>query len=243
MERESERRVLVTGASRGIGLALVERHLARGDRVIATCRDPARATELRALAAAHADRCDVLALDVTDEGAIERAVEVTRTHVAALDVLWSNAGVYPGSPGTHVREGSIGTLTARDGLEILSVNTVGAILVAQAFLPLLRAGRAPRLAALSSGYGSVSENTGTPYWYGASKAALNMLHRSLAHDPAARDVIVLLLSPGWTQTDMGGPGAPDPLDDVVHGLVDVVDGARPSDTGEFFDWRGDRVPW
>lgn len=237
------RRVVITGASRGIGLELTRQHLEAGDEVFATCRAPERAVELSTLASLHAARCTVAPLDVGDEASIARAAELARTRLRSVDVLWSNAGVYPGSPGTPVEEQPLGQLRAGDGLEVLRVNAVGALLVAQAFLPLLRAGREPKLAALSSGYGSVSGNHGTPYWYGASKAALNMLHRSLAFDGAARGVTVLLLSPGWAQTDMGGPHAPDPLGPVVSGLRRVVDAATPAQTGSFFDWQGGTVAW
>lgn len=237
------KRVVITGASRGIGLELARQHLLAGDRVLATCRAPSRAEALSKLVAAHPDRAKVVPLDVADGKSIGAAASEAKAFLGAVDRLWSNAGVYPGSPGTAVTEQHLGDLTAPGGLEILHVNAVGAVLVAQAFLPLLRAGSAPKLAAISSGYGSVSENQGTPYWYGASKAALNMLHRSLAFDPAARGVTVLILSPGWTSTDMGGPHAPDPLGPVVEGLRRVVDGAGRAEHGAFLDWRGEEVPW
>ena len=229
-------RVVITGASRGIGLELTRQHLARGDEVLATCRSETPPPALRDLAG---PRLSVAALDVTRPESIERAA----SDAGPLDLLWSNAGVYPGSPGTGVREGAVGTLRSEDGLAVLATNTVGAILVAQAFLPGLRAGRRPRLVALSSGYGSLALNRGTPYWYGASKAALNMLHRSLASDPAARGVIVVVLSPGWSRTDMGGPNATTPVPETVRGMLRVADALTPEQNGSFLDWRGDTVPW
>lgn len=236
-------RVVVTGASRGIGLDLVRQHARRGDTVLATCRRPAVATALARVAAAHADAVRIAPLDVTDPESIAAAAASAAQWPGGVDLLWSNAGIYPGSPGTDVTEGMAGSLRAEDGLAVLATNAIGAILVAQAFLPLLRRGARPRLAALSSGYGSVSENEGTPYWYGASKAALNMLHRSLARDPAARGVVVVLLSPGWARTDMGGPLAPTPVEDVVAGMLRVMDGAEDGAHGKFLDWRGRTVPW
>ena len=233
-------RVLVTGASRGIGLELVRQHAMRGDEVQATCREPAAARQLQALAAASQGRVQVSPLDVADPSSIE-AVAAARP--GPLDLLWSNAGVYPGSPGTPVLEGPLGTLRAEDGISILATNAVGPILLAQAFLPLLLQGDRPCLAAISSGYGSLALNEGTPFWYGASKAALNMLHRSLAADPAARGLIVLLLSPGWVKTEMGGPGAPTPVEASVAGMIRVVEGATPASSGSFLDWTGRPVPW
>jgi NAD(P)-dependent dehydrogenase (short-subunit alcohol dehydrogenase family) len=236
-------RIVVTGASRGLGLELASRHALRGDRVLATCRRPGEARALGALAAAHPERVRVERLDVTDPGSIGEAAAAAASFLGAVDVLWSNAGIYPGSPGTGVQEGGAGTLRAADGLEVLATNAVGPILVAQAFLPLLRRGERPRLVAVSSGYGSLELNRGTPYWYGASKAALNMLHRSLTFDEAARGVVVLLVSPGWTRTDMGGPQAPTPVAECVTGLLRVLDSAGPGQGGQFLDLRGEDVPW
>jgi len=230
-------RVVVTGASRGIGLELVRQHLARGDEVLATFRAAAPPEALRALAG---ERLSLAQLDVSSPASIERAVAARREPV---DLLWSNAGVYPGAPGIAAQEGPVGTLRAEDGLSVFATNAVGAILVAQAFLPLLRAGERPRLVALSSGYGSLAWNEGTPYWYGASKAALNMLHRSLAFDPAARGVIVVALSPGWSRTEMGGPDATTPVPDTVRGMLQVADALAPERNGSFLDWRGREVPW
>lgn len=236
-------RVLVTGASRGLGLELVRQHAARGDEVAATCRDPAAARELQALAAAQPGRVRVLRLDVRSQDSIEQAARDAAAGAAGLDLLWSNAGIYPGMPGTPVREGPLGTLTAADAREVLETNAVGPILVAQAFLPLLLRGERPRLVAVSSGYGSLAQNEGAPYWYGASKAALGMLHRSLAADAAAKGLVVLILSPGWVRTDMGGPGAPTPVDRAVSGMIRVADEATAAQNGSFLDWRGRVVPW
>ncbi len=236
-------RIVVTGASRGIGLELVRQHAARGDVVLATCRRPDAAPALAAIGAAHPGAVRVDRLDLDDPGSIAAAAAAAARWPGAVDLLWSNAGVYPGMPGTSLSEGLAGSLTREDGLAILATNAVGPILAAQAFLPLLRLGDRPRIAALSSGYGSVSQNQGTPYWYGASKAALNMLHRSLAFDPAARGVVVLSLSPGWVRTDMGGPGATTRVEDSVEGMMRVVDGATAAQNGQFLDWRGRSVAW
>ena len=229
-------RVLVTGASRGIGLELTRQHLARGDEVFATCRGRPPG----ALVSLSGPRLTIAPLDVTRADSIRLAVEALP---GPLDLLWANAGVYPGMPGTEVEEGRIGTLVAEDGLAILGANAVGAIVVAQAFLPRLKAGTSPRLVGLSSGYGSLAQNHGTPYWYGASKAALNMLYRSLAFDPAARGIIVAVLSPGWSRTDMGGAGATTPVPETVRGMLRVADELTPEQNGALLDWQGKTVPW
>jgi len=235
-------RVVITGASRGLGLELARRHAARGDSVLATCRDPGSAKALAALAKRDGS-LRVERLDHASPATITAAAQAARTWLGIVDLLWTNAGIYPGSPGTSVEEGPIGTLRLEDGLEVFATNAVGAILVAQAFLPLLRASRRPRILALSSGYGSLALNRGTPYWYGASKAALNMLHRSLAADPDLGEVSVVVVSPGWTKTDMGGRQAPTPVAECVDGLLHLADRVGPAESGSFLDWRGAVVPW
>lgn len=236
-------RVVITGASRGLGLELTRQHAARGDRVLATCRRPAAAAGLSALAELWPGRIEIAPLDVTSEPSIEQGAAIAAERLGAVDLLWSNAGVYPGSPGIDVDEGPLASLEAKDGLAVLAVNAVGPLLVARAFLPLLRRGRDPKLAALSSGYGSLALNEGTPYWYGASKAALNMLHRSLAFDTEAGGVTILLMSPGWVRTDMGGPRAPTAVEESVAGMIRVALAAGPRQSGSFVDYRGDVVPW
>jgi NAD(P)-dependent dehydrogenase (short-subunit alcohol dehydrogenase family) len=236
-------RIVITGSSRGLGLELARLHAERGDRVFATCRMPGDARALSELAASHPRLVKVERLDQADGASIAEAAIRAEEYLGAVDLLWSNAGIYPGSPGTAVQEGPLGTLRADEGLSVLATNAVGAVVVAQAFLPLLQRGTRPRLIAVSSGYGSLGLNQGTPYWYGASKAALNMLHRSLAFDPAARGVVVLLLSPGWAQTDMGGPRAPTPVAECVAGMMRVADAAGREQGGAFLDWQGSVVPW
>jgi len=236
-------RVVITGSSRGLGLELVRRHAERGDRVLATCRRPGEARALAQLAASYPSRVTIESLDQNDAASIVGAAVRAEEHLGGVDLLWSNAGIYPGSPGTPVREGPLGTLRAGEGLSVLATNAVGAILVAQAFLGILQRGRRPRLVAVSSGYGSLALNRGTPYWYGASKAALNMLHRSLASDPAARGLLVLMLSPGWARTDMGGSDAPTSVAECVAGMMRVADNAGPAQSGTFIDWRGEVIPW
>jgi NAD(P)-dependent dehydrogenase (short-subunit alcohol dehydrogenase family) len=117
-------------------------------------------------------------------------------------------------------------------------------MVTQQFWDLLKAGRSPRVVSVSSEYGSVSENAGDfPYYYAASKAALNMLTRSLAAEARRSRIITVVVDPGWVSTDMGGPAAPVTPARSVAGLVRVLDGLTAKHNGRFLTWEGAEAPW
>jgi NAD(P)-dependent dehydrogenase (short-subunit alcohol dehydrogenase family) len=237
------RRVLITGAGRGLGLEFARGYLDRGDRVFATCRRPAAAHALAALAAAHADRLTIVPLDVTDARSIRAAHAAVGRKVDGLDLLINNAGMYSTRGSADPTE-RLGELRFEDALLLLRANAVGPLMVTQQYLDLLAAGRRPRVVAISSEYGSVSENTaGFPYYYAASKAALNMLMRSLAAEARRRGIVTALLDPGWASTDMGGPEAPVTPARSVAGMMRVIDGLGARDNGRFFTWEGRPAPW
>ena len=231
------RRVFITGANRGIGLGLAGQCLQRGDRVFAACRHPEQATELIRLQGQHGDQLTVLPLDVTDQAAIENAATTVKGLADGLDLLVNNAGVGGG-------EDPFGQLAEEGLIDTFRVNAVAPILLAQAMLPLLKKGQRPVIASVTSRMGSIADNgSGGYYAYRASKAALNMLHKSLAVDLAQQGIITVVLHPGWVRTDMGGQGGRLSVEESVAGLLQVVDGLTETDSGRFFDWRGKKVPW
>jgi NAD(P)-dependent dehydrogenase (short-subunit alcohol dehydrogenase family) len=220
---------LVTGANRGIGLAFARQLCKRGDRVIATCRDPGRARELAKLPAR------LEPLDIADEKSI--AALAARIEGEPLDVLINNAGIGEAGPG-------IGRLSMKDLEETFRVNAIGPIAVTQALLPNLRAGKRRAVVNLSSGLGSISENeSGGWIAYRASKAALNQLTRTIAEELTKEGFVCIAISPGWVRTDMGGSGAPLTPDESVAAMLEVIDRLKPSDTGRFLDHRGKPMPW
>ncbi|MBN8717109.1 SDR family oxidoreductase [Thermomonas sp.] len=229
--------VLVTGANRGLGLEFTRQLLARGEAVIATCRQPAQATALQALGAAHPGRLQVLALDVASEAAraqFTAALEDTLAG-AALDLLINNAGVL--QPGER-----FGQVTQAALEESLRVNAIGPFLLTQALAAFLRDGAI--VANLSSQLGSIARvvRFGTPS-YCAGKAAQNMLGAQLAQALAPRGIVVLQLHPGWVQTDMGGPQASLSAQESAAGLLQVIERATPAQSGTFLDWQGQTLPW
>ena len=214
--------------------------------MFAACRHPPRASALAELAARHGKRIVVVEMDVADQGSIARAAPAVAAATRSLDLLVNAAGVYSGrgseDPGAAGE--SLGRLAQAPALDVLRTNAVGPLLVAQATFDLLRAGTQPRVVSLTSGYGSVSANRGGfPYYYAASKAALNMFMRSLAGDAAREGITVVVLDPGWVRTDMGGPHAPITPEQSVRDMLRVIDALSSRDNGRFLDRRGHAKPW
>ncbi len=238
--------VLVTGASRGLGLEFVRQLAARGERVFAAARNPHDAKELQALAAANAKLISVVELDVTDPQSIRAAAKQVAAAVDSLDVLINNAGVLLGMSAMSDagKADQLGKLTMEHGMAVMQTNAVGPILVTQEFLPLLRKGANAKIVSITSGYGSLAEtSTGTPYHYKASKAALNMYMHALAGDLKGDGLISVVISPGWVNTAMGGSGASLTPEKSVAGMLKVLDKLTINETGQFFNWNGGTIPW
>ena len=234
----STRRSLVTGANRGLGLEFVHQLLARGDRVVATCRHPGKATALNALAGEHPGRLHVLPLDVADPRAIaelQRELLVLADDGDRLDLLVNGAGVLHSGE----RFGSVSAVNLDDSFR---TNAMGPFLLTQALAPRLADGA--RVANIPSQLGSIANTTrfGTPS-YDISKAAQNMATALLAAALRERGILVVALHPGWVQTDMGGAGATVTPQDSVAGLLRVIDRLKAADSGRFLDWRGQSLPW
>ena len=219
---------LITGANRGIGLALVREFQSRGHAVIATARDPAKSADLKATGA------ELHALDVADPAAIKALVAALNGR--AIDYLINNAGLGD--------RADMPNLDYDRFDELLRVNTVAPIRVLDALTPNLAAGGAKVAAALSSQLGSI-ENTDMSFGlaYRVSKAGLNMGLSTAAHSLAGQGITLLARHPGWVKTDMGGDAAPVLPADSAAGLYKVITGSGPSKELRFFDFEGKTLPW
>jgi NAD(P)-dependent dehydrogenase (short-subunit alcohol dehydrogenase family) len=232
--------VVITGANRGIGLELVRQYLARADvRVVAACRTPEDAIALRALVAAHPERLVIVRLDVADEESIASAARRVEAHVDQIDVLINNAGVNP--PREQQRLATLGQPILVD---TMVVNVYGPLALTRALLPLLKRAGAPRIIQMSSSMGSLERRTyGGAYAYTASKAALNIVTRGMAVDLAGDGAIVVAVDPGWVRTDMGGASAPLAPEESASGILRLIAGLTPEDSGKFLMWNGERQLW
>jgi NAD(P)-dependent dehydrogenase (short-subunit alcohol dehydrogenase family) len=226
---------VITGANRGIGLELTLQLLARGDHVTATARHPEAATELQGLGAAAGGRLRVLACDVASDSsarALGAALDGT-----PVDVVINNAGIMG-------QMTSLEEVDLMDALHTIDVNAMSAIRVSRALLPMVRRGQRKCLVHITSGMGSIADNTsGGAYGYRMSKVALNMASKSMAIDLAPEGILSVVVNPGWVQTDMGGPRATLPVQRSAANIIALIDRLRPEDSGSFFNHDGGRYAW
>ena len=228
--------LFLTGANRGIGLAIVKEALNRDYRIFAGCRQPQQARELQTLAARYPDRLIPIAIDVTDLRSIEDAYDHLIAETDEIDLLINNAGFFP--RGEH-----IGNLDPQTMLHAFHVNSVGPMIIVQTFLRLLKSSFDAKIINITSQLGSITLHMSNHYSYNSSKAALNMLTRILASELRPTGIVAVVVHPGWVQTDMGGSAAPLKPAESARGILDLAERLDMNDTGEFFTWDGRKHPW
>ena len=224
--------VLITGANRGIGLALAQQYAEDGWKVIATARDPAGADGLKILKG----DVRVYALEVVDEAAVAKLAQALRGE--AIDVLFNNAGIAGREAGT------LGQIDSKVWIETLRVNTIAPIKIAEAFVEHVAASSQKKMVFTSSRLGSIELNTGGDrYAYNSSKAGLNMACKSLSVDLRSRGIITAVLHPGHVRTDMGGAAAPVLPHEAAAGMRKVTAGLTIAQSGSFINYDGSPIPW
>lgn len=222
--------IFITGANRGLGLGFVQHYANRGDNIIAGCRIPERAVELKELVPKE----HILRIDVADPGSISEAASRVRELVNRLDILINNAGV---------GEDTSAELPSFDDLiRTYSTNAIGPVLLTKQLKTHL--GKGSKVVNVTSRMGSITDNTSGGYYdYRMSKAALNMATKNLHLELAGDGVVVFAIHPGWVRTDMGGASALLSIEESVSGMVQVIDTAGIDDGGSFLGYDGSEIPW
>ena len=223
--------VLVTGASRGIGLELAKQYAGDGWSVIATARDPQNADGLKAL------KGDVRieALEVTDDKQVKALAK--KLDGVAIDVLLNDAGMLTGYE-------VFGQTDTASWLRTLHVNSIAPLKITEALVEHVARSKAKKVAAITSGMGSIGGNASTgAYAYRSSKAALNMAMVTAANELRGRGISVAVISPGWVRTDMGGSGAPLDVTQSAAGIRKVIEKLNVGLSGGFFNYSGEVIPW
>lgn len=252
--------ILITGANRGIGLEFVRQYAEAGWSIVATCRDPAAASGLQAMAQSE-PRIRIETLDLASPASIDALAGRLGTGLT-LDVLLNNAALLgPGGPQL------LGAWQAGAFMDAFQANALGPALLTQALLPLVEAGGQKKIIFLGSSAGSISmlQPPANLYAYRASKAALHLVARNLALDLKARGLIVGLVNPGLVDTrglldlTADDPGPPD-LQHVVKlvragviplirpapsvtGMRALIDSWTLEQSGQFLNYDGQSLPW
>jgi NAD(P)-dependent dehydrogenase (short-subunit alcohol dehydrogenase family) len=225
--------VLVTGCSRGIGRGFVENLLKR-NQVASIFAVTTHGEALKALQAESKGRIKILPISVDQEGCVAKLQEALNG--VSLDLLINCAGVYPEDGGGFE---AISPLPIQEGMR---VNVFTAMFTLQGSLSALKRGSHPKVISMTSLMGSITDNTsGGSYAYRMSKTALNMMNKCFSIEyPEFTSVV---FHPGWVKTDMGGDEAPTTIQESVLGMLKKIDELKISDSGKFFDFEGDSVPW
>lgn len=225
--------IIIAGAARGIGFELTKQHAAAGDRVYALCRNPEGAAALNELAAGSGGKVSVHQTDVGDDASVKAGAATTGSD--PIDVVYNVAGVV----GTMEPELESADWAVFD--DAINIMVKGSLRVLQAYLPRLSSGSkvinfSSQLAASTWPYGGF-------YVYGAAKAGLNRMMRSVAIDLKDRGIIVGLIHPGYVQTDMGGPTAEITPTESANGIRKVTADWTLERSGDFLKWNGETHAW
>ena len=230
--------ILITGANRGLGLEFARQYAADGWHVIATARNLKSSEQLQQLAGNK--KVSLYELDVTSDASVKQLAKTLGRN--PIDLLVLNSAVY-------TRNGSkLGELNFAGWRESFETNVLGAIRVAEALIENVAASNRKQIVAISTGMGSLQAlpstiGFGIAYQYRTSKAALNMTMSILAKELQPRGISVVLFSPGWVQTDMGGANAALTPEQSITGMRKVLEGDPMELTGKFLGYDGATWPW
>ena len=238
MKSTHAKTIVVTGASRGLGLALVHQAKSLGWNVIACSRSgstalPAGVPHVR--------------LDMSSESSVESAAAEILELAPSIEVVVNNAALNNNSSeaGGGQRQGSAASLPFDGMAALFAVNAVAPVLLAGKLLPALRAGERGLVINVSSVRGSIAEISDEKirYGYGASKAALNHMTRTLAFECKPSGIRVVAVHPGWMRTDLGGPTAPIDPAVTAQSLIELHTTLPPEASGAFIDHHGQPMRW
>ena len=221
--------IMITGASRGLGLEFARQFYNEECRVIATCRSPKDANELNAIG-----DIDVHALDVTDDKSVTTLADKLRGE--NIDILINNAGVI------GQRDG-FGRIDYDIWAETMDTNVFGPMRVAEAFRDNVMNSYKKQMIFITSRMGSITEAVPNAYVYRSSKAALNMAVKCLSAELGEQGLIAVLFHPGHVQTDMGGQAAPVTPQKSIEGMKNQIVALTRDDNGRFLSYDGRQIPW
>jgi NAD(P)-dependent dehydrogenase (short-subunit alcohol dehydrogenase family) len=222
--------IMITGANRGIGLELTKRYAKAGNDVIACCREPRKADDLKGLE--NVQICGVRVADGNSVAALKAEIGDR-----PIDLLINNAG----TPGP--KQQSAVEIDYDGWAEAFAVNTMAPFRMLQTFRENLKAAQGAKVITITSQMGALDLNWPVMYAYCSSKAAVNKIMRMVSLELAADGTAVALIHPGYVKTAMGGANAEIEVEESAAGIMSVIDGVSLEGTGCFMKWNGQVHPW
>jgi NAD(P)-dependent dehydrogenase (short-subunit alcohol dehydrogenase family) len=205
--------------------------------IFACCRKPQDCEALNNLALTSQGKIEVHALNVADSLQIQQLALTLRGR--AIDLLINNAGMH-----SDRSSGTFGNISTAEWQSIFAVNSIAPLKMTEAFVEHVNQSQMKIIAIISSKMGSVADNSsGGSYLYRSSKAAVNVVAKSLSIDLRRLGIKVALLHPGWVKTDMGGPNALITAEESVSSMIALINHLRWQDSGKFLAFNGAEIPW
>ena len=230
------KKILVTGANRGLGLGLVKKFLKNNEKVICTTRNISKSKELILCKEKYNDNLEICELDLLDKDSPNILSNFLGDET--IDLFINNAGVI-GHSAQHFKSVSL-----NHWLDVLKVNLIAPLLITQSIIKNIEKSSERKIYFISSKVGSIEDNkSGGMYIYRSSKTALNQVVKSLSIDLKPLGISVISLHPGWVRTEMGGPNAIISVEESVDGMVDVISNTSIINSGQFINYDGTRLPW
>jgi len=237
--------VLVTGASRGLGLEFVRQYVKEGWHVLACARNSKTATTLQQIVSSAPEKITIHNLDLLDHASIEKLAQTL--HSTAIDVLINCAGTMGASSfaSEGLKFGPFGQSNFADWSEVFHLNIIAPMKMAETFVEHVARSEQKKIITLSSIVGSVGHNKiGGLYAYRASKSAVNAVMRSMAIDLAkTHGIAATALHPGWVRTEMGGPRADIDATESIAGMRNVIANLTIATAGRYWVYDGSELPW
>jgi len=239
--------VLITGANRGIGLALSKKYLSMDFHVLATCPDLNDSADLQALAKASPS-VEVFQLDITDENSINHLSKSLKD--VQIDVLINNAGIVSGDPEVTCNldldpSQIFGTIDEKAWERVLETNTIAPVMVSQALISNMKKSNNPKIIMISSRTGSITELLDPNFIaYSSSKAALNASMKNISISLQKDNFIVVSINPGWVRTKMGGENEANLTpEESAEYIFKIINTLKPEQSGNFISYMGETLSW
>ena len=223
---------LITGANRGIGLALAEKLISNDEKVISLCRGSSDSGKLISLQSKNPGKVELYEADVT----VENDLIITSQKIEKLDVLVCNAGIM-GARGGMMDENNKYSIIS----DVLMTNVAGPFFTIRAFLNQIKQSKNPKIIIISSHIGSQKHSGSESYFYRASKAAINNIMITFSNELRRSEIPIVSVHPGWVRTEMGGSFATLSTQESASSLYKFIQKIDMTKSGHFYNYDGNKL--